>query len=192
MFRFLPLIFASFFISVSTPGLAQKVDTTAQQTAFQDTTVQDTAAADFQPKDPGRAVWYSAGATVLFTPVFGIGLIAGPAAGHFYAGNSRQAWKGIGIRAGTATAPLLLAGAATLGGNGEAGEAYTGLGIFLVSGIVAAGVILYSIIHDIATADNAAREYNRTRGPTGSALQIAPALGGPQGQQIGLAVRVQF
>jgi len=195
--RFWPLVLTSFLVlvspvSVPTSSLAQKADTTAQPTAFQDTTIQDTVRADFRPKDPSRAVWYSVGATVLFAPVFGAGIVVGPAAGHFYAGNSGQAWRGIGIRVGAAAAPVLLAEAVTLGGNDGAGEAYTGLGVFLVSGVVAGGCILYSIIHDIATADNSARQYNRTRGPTTAALQVAPTLGGPQGRQIGMTVRVEF
>jgi len=174
------------------PSLGQEAAPAAQRAAFQAPTGQDTTAADFRRKDPGRAVWYSAGATVLLAPAFGVGIIAGPAAGHFYAGNSERAWKGIGLRAGTAAAPVLLAWAATLGGNDGAAEGYQGLGVFLLSGAVAVGVIGYSTIRDIATADNSAHEYNRTRGPTSASLRVAPAIGGPQGEQVGLTVQVQF
>ncbi len=56
--------------------------------------------AEPQRKDPRRAVWYSVGGTVLGAPLFGAGLLLGPAAGHFYADNNRRAWVGIGIRTG--------------------------------------------------------------------------------------------
>lgn len=192
MYRPWLLLLAFLFVSAPLPGLAQEAAPTAQRVAFQRSTSPDTTAADLRLKDPGRAVWYSAGATVLLAPAFGAGIIVGPAAGHFYAGNSGRAWKGIGVRVGTAAAPLLLAGATTLGGNDGAAEGFQGLGVFLLSGAVAVGVIAYSAIRDIATADDSARKYNRTHGPTSANLRVAPTIGGPQGEQVGLTMQVQF
>ena len=192
MYRLWPLLLAFLFVSAPMPSLAQKAAPTAQRAAFQPPTGQDIAAANLRLKDPGRAVWYSAGATVLLAPAFGAGIIVGPAAGHFYAGNSERAWKGIGTRAGAAAAPILLAEAATLGGNDGAAEGFQGLGVFLLSGAVAVGVIGYSAIRDIATADDSAREYNRAHGPTSANLRVAPTIGGPQGEQVGLTMQVEF
>ncbi len=137
--------------------------------------------AEPQRKDPRRAVWYSVGGTVLGAPLFGAGLLLGPAAGHFYADNNRRAWVGIGIRTGGALLPIL----ATAGRSG-----YAGLGVFLVTAPIGGAVILVSAIYDIVTADNAARQYNRARGLRVSDVRVAPTIGGTQGNQVGLTVEV--
>jgi hypothetical protein len=137
--------------------------------------------AEPQRKDPKRAVWYSVGGTVLGAPLFGAGLLLGPAAGHFYADNNRRAWVGIGIRTGGALLPIL----ATAGRSG-----YAGLGAFLVTAPIGGAVILVSAIYDIVVADNAARQHNRAHGLRVSDVRVVPTAGGPMGNQVGLTVEV--
>jgi len=149
---------------------------------------EDTSESVVDRKNPNRAVLYSAGGTVLLAPVFGVGLIVGPAFGHFYADNADRAWNGIALRGGAAAAPVVLGALATAGSD-EPGSAYAGLGVFLVSGIFAAAVIAGSAIYDIVTADDAARAYNRSRGLQ---TQVAPTVGGPQAGQVGLSVKISF
>ncbi|WP_263784415.1 hypothetical protein [Salinibacter grassmerensis] len=128
-------------------------------------------------------MWYSVGGTVLGAPIFGAGLLLGPAAGHFYAENNRRAWVGIGVRTGGALLPVL----ATVGRSG-----YEGLGIFLVAAPIGGAVVLISAIYDIVIADNAARRYNRAHGVDISDIRITPTAGGPRGNQIGLTVEVEL
>lgn len=145
-------------------------------------------------KSPGWALAYSLGGTVLLTPLFGTGLIAGPAVGHFYAGNTRQAWTGIAVRSGAAltfgTGVLLVAKSTpkpVIGAEdpplgdwaGNVGVGLMGVGI---------GVGLGSLIYDIATAPGSAVEHNRRRGVQ---ARVMPAVG-PRGKQVGLSVRLQF
>lgn len=153
-------------------------------------------------KSPGWALSYSLGSTVLFAPLFGTGLIAGPAVGHFYAGNSGQAWTGIGIRSGaflTAGAGYALILSATLpavpekpgettdpGDFRQLGEWAEPTGtVLLVAGIT---VLLGSAAYDIATVRGAVRDYNRNRTVQ---ARVTPAVG-PRGEQIGLSLQLQF
>lgn len=153
----------------------------------QNPTATDTSGTETVRKDPGRAVSWSVGGTLLLTPAFGAGLIVGPAFGHFYADNNVQAWRGIGTRAGALTMPLL--GFAMATGEEDMDEGITVLSV--MTGIGLAG-ILASGIYDIATADNAARRYNQIHGFQATDVQVSPTIGGPQGEQVGLSLRVTF
>jgi hypothetical protein len=159
----------------------------------------DSAVAD--QKSPGRALAYSLSGTVLLAPLFGAGLVAGPAAGHFYAGNDEQAWSGIGVRGGALLTAgigwgLVLGSTQPTGFMGDPGGGYNPspplgdgarkAGIALISVGVAA--LLGSGAYDIATAWGAAKEYNRSRKVK---AQVTPAVG-PRGEQVGLSLRFQF
>lgn len=141
------------------------------------------------PKSPGRATALSLGGTLLLAPAFGAGLFIGPAFGHFYAENHSQAWQGIALRGGTAIAALAAAESSGGGSSGPDGD-FDGLGEALAWLAVGAGVVIGSGIYDIATAGDAAREYNRERRL--KSARVAPTAGGPQGEQIGLSVRIEF
>jgi hypothetical protein len=152
------------------------------------------------PKSPTRALGYSLGGAILLTPALGLGLIAGPALGHFYAGNSGQAWTGIAIRGGSAVvtgigwglvygsvAPVYADG----GRRGEPEEPVfgdwagdVGVGLFVV-GIVA-GVT--SLVYDIATAPKAAGRYNSSHGLD---VQVAPRVGA-RGEQVCVSLTVDL
>lgn len=137
--------------------------------------------------DPTRAVAYSLGGTLALIPIFGTGLIVGPAFGHFYAGDPEQAWRGIKIRAGAVVVPAVVWGASAAG-------------LFsldrhedLFLGTLAAGatILLWSAIYDIFTAADSAREMNMARAP-GPRLQVTPTVSGSRNRQVGLSMRVQF
>ena len=160
--------------------------------AFPDSTAPDR-------KSPGWALTYSLGSTVLLAPLFGTGLVAGPAAGHFYAGNGGQAWTGIAIRSGAyltaGIGGVLVWGSIqpTFSGDGPPydpkpplGEGAGTAGIVLVSAGVAA--LLGSATYDIVTTWGAAKSHNQTHAVQ---AQVAPAVG-PRGGQVGLSVRLQF
>jgi len=151
-------------------------------------------------KSPDRALAYSLGGTILLAPLFGTGLVAGPAVGHFYVGNSGQAWTGIGIRSGAfLSAGLgmgLIWGSTRPTGfpsdsDGEYdpappfGDRARTAGVVLLSAGIAA--LLGSATYDIATVRGATKEQNRSRAVQ---AQVAPAVG-PR-EQVGLSVRIQF
>lgn len=136
------------------------------------------------PKNPGKATAYSLlgwvtpiAAGNLFAARCGnfdtgptlllmAGWVAGPGLGHAYAGNSGKLYTGMAIRGGVLMGAFVLGAAVnnsgSIGSNGEA----------LAAVLVAAGIIWYSAIHDIVTADNSARKYNEEHGLTN--VSIAP------------------
>ncbi len=150
-------------------------------------------------KSPTRAQLYSLGGTlvpVVFgaamdkerddvrVPLWIAGTLVGPSVGHFYAENISQALTGMGLRLGGGALGVLGGAAvldAALGGDssGEGGAA-----LFLAGGLT----ILISGGYDIFTADDAARDYNEAHGLKAHA---GPAVG-PQGEQLGLSLKVQF
>lgn len=150
-------------------------------------------------KSPGWALSYSLGSTVLLSPLLGTGLIVGPAVGHFYTGNSRQAWTGIGIRsgaflaAGTGYGLIISATRQAVPGETTDPEDFRRLGewaeptgtALLVVSITA---LLGSAVYDIATVPGAVRDYNQNRTVQ---AQVVPTVG-PQGGQMGLSLQLQF
>lgn len=144
-------------------------------------------------KSPGWALAYSLGGTVLLAP-FGVGLVAGPAAGHFYAGDSRQAWTGIAVRGGATLAAgtglVLAAGsipAPVIGAGGPPLGDWAGpVGLGLMAAGISVG--LGSLVYDIATAPGSAAEHNRAHGVS---IRAAPIVE-PRSGQKGLALRIRF
>jgi hypothetical protein len=133
---------------------------------------------------------------VLFAPVFGVGLIAGPSIGHFYAENTAQAWRGIATRGGAALTAglgmgLLFSPAVVCPDSGPCsarkplGPATGPVGVALYAiGLVGGAA---SLVYDIVTVPRAARERNRSRGLS---LRLAPEQSAGGG--VGLALQVQF
>jgi hypothetical protein len=119
----------------------------------------------------------------------GGGLVVGPAAGHVYAGNARQAWIGAGLRGG-----VLVTGAASLAtllrctsfGTGGPSDAVCDVAgpTLLGSGLILAGSALW----DFASAPRSATRFNERHGLT---ARVAPVVD-PAGRQYGLALRATF
>jgi hypothetical protein len=151
-------------------------------------------AEDSKLKNPATAIGYSIGATLLpsiptlislysseegevYVPVTSLalslaGIIVGPSAGHFYAGNRKKGMSSIGFRSicfgvGALT---LLAGGAFMLANMDADPTF----FFMVatsSGIAIAG----SAILDILTCPNSVREHNQSvRGYNG--IYLTPEI----------------
>jgi hypothetical protein len=132
-----------------------------------DTTVIDSLA---DRKSLGWALARSLGGTVLLAPVFGIGLIVGPALGHIVAHNTLQAGIGIGLRAvAGGVAVVGLAGTVLVeidevffdgdsdGIDGPRARRMAGIG---------GGIVLASAPVDIVMAPIAAQDYNEAHGLT--------------------------
>ena len=121
------------------------------------------------------------------------GLFIGPSAGHFYAGQIMT--KGLALRLGGA---MVVAGSLVAGfgddcflfcpDNPDSSVPYLHEDTndnnehWLGVAVIGVGVFAVGVIHDIATADNEARAYNRAHART---LTIAPTLGR---EQAGFAV----
>lgn len=102
----------------------------------------------------------------------GATLLVGPTAGHWYAGKIVS--TGLGLRLGGAALMALSSGLAgqsavpeLLGADGGSYE----LGIAGV--VLGGGLMAVGAIHDIATADNAARAYNHKHART---LNVTPTI----------------
>ena len=91
------------------------------------------------------------------------GVLVGPGLGHSYAGNGDRLLVGLGLRA------LGLAGATTAVAlswdNPDSGAAALGFGAGML-------LVVVSAIYDIATADDAAVNYNKRHGLSG--LSVSP------------------
>ena len=149
-------------------------------------------------KSPTQAQLYSLGGTLvpvalgagmgrerdnIRIPLWAFGAFIGPSLGHFYAENTTQALTGIGIRLGGTALGVLGFGAAlnaTLEGDGGGG----GSALLLLGGLT----VLISGGYDIFTAGGAAHDYNETHGLK---ARVGPAFG-PQEEQVGLSLQVQF
>jgi hypothetical protein len=165
------------------PAQAQQPDAAETDTTIQvETTTR---------KSPSRAQLYSLGGTLVpvvlgagmnkemddvRVPLLAAGILVGPSAGHFYAENTTQALTGIGLRLGGVAIGFRGLLENPLGEGGE--------GLILVGGLT----ILTSGVYDIFTAGGAARDYNETHGLK---AHVGPAVG-PQGEQVGLSLQVQF
>ena len=120
------------------------------------------------------------------------GLIAGPAAGHFYASNTGQAWRGIAVRGGALIGGGLITGVLAsfaigrdypFGGEDRSDVA----GVAAIVTLLTSGLVLgVRTLYDIAQADDAARTYNDEAG-----LAIRPHVN-PIQRRAGLTLRWTF
>ena len=105
------------------------------------------------------------GAAVAGAAVSILGLTVGPGVGHKYAGDNGQFWRGIALRtAGWGCAFLSFAAGFSDVGLSEQGSPWE---IVVVASLAVVGG---SIVYDIATADDSARQYNQSRGLTGVSI----------------------
>ncbi len=149
-------------------------------------------------KSPTTATVVSVGATV--APILvgaasgdassavllmGGGLLLGPSAGHWYAGEA--GWRGLAIRsAGFATMALVIddVGGCLIGDGGEEGKNCDRANTAFMVG---AGMTIAGVLYDIGTAGSAARRHN-TR-----TVQIAPTMvSGTRSTGAGLGISGAF
>lgn len=120
------------------------------------------------------------------------GLIVGPAVGHFYASNEKQAWRGIAVRGAALVGGGLVTGLLipfAVGRDypygGEDGSEIAGVAAIVT--LLASGLVLsVRTLYDIARADDAAREHNARLG-----LTVRPQVH-PIQRRGGLALRWTF
>ncbi|MCA9676890.1 MAG: hypothetical protein KC464_17785, partial [Myxococcales bacterium] len=96
-----------------------------------------------------------------------MGLMLGPSAGHWYAG--RTVTAGMGLRAAGAT--LAVAGAVGSFDKCFFVEEPCDDSGYLAMALLGAGAFVAGVAYDVATADDAAREWNRDHG---FSVQVAP------------------
>lgn len=121
------------------------------------------------------------------------GLVAGPAAGHFYAGNRRHAYAGLGIRGGAtvvgvgAATVILLDTSLDFFSYGEPRLSRTGR---IAEDVLAGALVVMvgSAIVDVFTAPLSAYRYNEANTLR---ARVAPRLS-PTFEQAGLAVHLRF
>lgn len=102
-----------------------------------------------------------------------VGLLVAPSAGHWYSGKLMT--KGMALRLGgigVATTSLI-AGRTLRLGEIVTDEDHNGNEVLIGGLVVGGGLVVAGIIYDIATADDAAREYNRKQART---LTVAPTM----------------
>ena len=134
-------------------------------------------------KSPRRALLLS-GLGTLAIGVPGVNLVAipvGPALGHFYAGNARQAWTGILIRGGAFFGGVAVVVLKALEGDPNFDEDAERI---LTGALI---VILASAAYDVATAPASARRFNE-RQQQRVQMSLSPVVGRQKG--VRLAVRL--
>jgi hypothetical protein len=150
-------------------------------------------------KSPGTALALSLGATTvpyLFAAIANRGnddggnevsdllvlaLFAGPAVGHFYAGQPGRGLTGVGVRIGITGAMALLGPSGALG---DCRNQWVCLPPGLVIGALA---VMASAIVDIAAAPGSARKTNAER----AHLVLVPLRDGPR-SQLGVGMQLRF
>ncbi|MEW6412707.1 MAG: hypothetical protein AB1483_09580 [Candidatus Zixiibacteriota bacterium] len=139
-------------------------------------------------RESGQSPWLIAGTVSL-----AVGVIAGPGAGHAYAGNNRRLWQGIGARVAIAGLSALMIAALESGGDESGGnfEIQPGLEDYIAGGFLLISVVLieHSAIRDIKDAEKSARDFNRNCGP--KKLSVAPAFY-PDQTAAGVRVSMRF
>jgi hypothetical protein len=132
------------------------------------------------------------GASSLGLALVSYGIYFGPATGYWYAGNSGAGWKGTAVRLGISLATVGITAAICSADNcGFDDDSFTVAGIV---SLVAIGAITYSMIHDIAGADNQVRRYNADLAASQKAprLTIAPVLSPADGGTVGVFGRLRM
>jgi hypothetical protein len=152
------------------------------------------------PKDPTTATLTSVGATLLPVVVgaaivenqdtagavlISAGLILGPSAGHWYAGEG--GWVGLSIRGAAVGAMVLVANDAAGCYIGDGGEEGKNCKLAQTVFMVGLGAFAGGVIYDWVTAGDSARRAN-TR-----TIAIAPTvISGPRSAGSGLAFAAKF
>lgn len=118
------------------------------------------------------------------------GILLGPSLGHFYAGRM----GGVLLRAGLSVATPLLAGMILAAGAQNDGGWFPSFdpgAVVLAGGIMAAGAVTIagSVVHDLATASQAARQRNGERAD--GRLRVTPTYV-PAARAVGFSVRASF
>lgn len=116
----------------------------------------------------------------------GVGIIAGPSAGHLYAHQWRRGLTGIGLRAGIGAVVTSIVLSQVLGRDvGDINEP-----IVYTTIAVASGALLASVVYDITTAPASARRYNE-RIQTHGNVQFQPLVDLVE-ERIGLSLIYRF
>lgn len=174
--KYATFFFISLMLAAGTgvvSAAAQPIDTSETGADARTEPTPSTAA---ERKSPGRAVFYSVAGTAVLAPVAGVGVVFGPALGHFYAGNEGQACTGIRLR-------LVSLGVAGLGGVLALGTPL-GWALLTAGAFVTAGSALY----DTVTAWHAAKDDNESQVVS---AQVTPTVDSG-GKQAGLTLRMSF
>lgn len=87
------------------------------------------------------------------------GIIIGPSAGHFYAGNTKRGFMSAGFRA-VSSGAFIISGGALLGS--VSGSRFGNEGTYAVIAIVSGVATVGSVIFDIWTCPNSVGKYNRS------------------------------
>jgi len=87
------------------------------------------------------------------------GVILGPSAGHFYAGNTKRGFMSVGFRTVSTSAFLLSSGGVlSIINDASFGNVELYIAIAIVSGVATVG----SVMFDIWTCPNSVKKYNRS------------------------------
>jgi hypothetical protein len=137
------------------------------------------------------------GASSLGLALVSYGVYFGPATGYWYAGASGAGLKGTAVRLGISVATVGITAAICSGDAcnifGEDDGATTAAGIV---SLVAIGAFTYSMIRDIAGADNQVRRHNAelaaSQEQQAPRLTIAPVLSPADGGTVGVFGRLRM
>ncbi|MGB5301661.1 MAG: hypothetical protein WBO43_10670 [Gemmatimonadota bacterium] len=126
--------------------------------------------------------------------LFSYGMYFGPATGYWYAGASGAGWEGVGTRVGITLAGTLAMAAVCSGGRCDIFGDDSAMAAAGVVGLLTLAATAYSMIHDIAGADNHVRRHNaeivaRQQAPR---LTIAPVLSPADGGTVGVFGRLRM
>lgn len=128
--------------------------------------------------------------------LFTYGMYFGPATGYWYAGASGAAWKGVGTRVGITLAGSLAMTAICSGGGCDLFGDDDAMAAAGVVGLVTLAATAYSMIRDIAGADNQVRNYNAelaaSQQQESPRLTIAPVLSPADGGTVGVFGRLRM
>lgn len=123
------------------------------------------------------------------------GFYLGPATGYWYAGAPGQGLKGTAVRLGISLATVGLTAAICSGdGCNMFGEDDGSTTAAAIVGLAAFGALTYSLIHDIAGADNQVRLHNAELAASQASprLTIAPVLSPADGGTVGVFGRLRM
>jgi len=126
--------------------------------------------------------------------LFTYGMYFGPATGYWYAGASGRAWEGVGIRVGITLAGTLAMAAVCSGGGCDIFGDDDAMAAAGVVGLVTLAATAYSMIRDIAGADNQVRRHNEELAASQGSprLTIAPVLSPADGGTVGVFGRLRM